>query len=88
MMLNHIVYSCVEILSNPKMKFREKTKFKIIEEIPIEELKSMAQANKDGLYSNLKIGHKNVMLIFFQRFLGTRIDYSRMAFQITNYHAA
>ena len=65
MTLNHTADSLVEILSNPKMKLREKTKFKIIEEIPLEELTSMAQANKDGLYLNLKIGHKNVMLIYF-----------------------
>ena len=55
MTLNHTASSYFEILSNPKMKLREKTKFKIIEEIAMEELMIMAQPNKDGLYNLFSI---------------------------------
>ena len=47
--------SYAENLSNPKMKLREKTKFKIIEEMAMEELMIMAQPNKDGLYNLFSI---------------------------------
>ena len=51
MMLNHTAVSYFEILSNPKMELREKTKFKIMEEITMEELTIMAQPNKGGRYN-------------------------------------
>ena len=51
MTLNHTASSYFEILSNPKMKLREKTKFKIIEEIAMEDLTIIAQPNNGGLYN-------------------------------------